>query len=48
MLVKFLEALFVIGTVGLILSHPTEFASVVTKTGSEYAYVVSNLQGRPS
>jgi hypothetical protein len=45
MLIKFLEALFIIGTVGLVLSHPNEFASVVTETGKTYAATVKGLQG---
>lgn len=45
MAMKVLEGLFLIGFVGLVLSHPDQFASVVTNLGGTYAKTVSGLQG---
>lgn len=45
MAMKILEGLFLIGFVGLVLSHPDGFASVVTNAGKTYASTVKGLQG---
>ena len=47
LVVKFIEALFVIGFAGLVLSHPGEFSSVVQDFGGSYANTVAGLQGAP-
>lgn len=44
--IRGLEVVFTIGFVGLVLTHSSEFASVVTNAGSTYAKTVSGLQGR--
>ena len=46
MTMKIVEGLFLIGFVGLILSNPTGFSSVVTGIGKTYAATVTGLQGR--
>ena len=43
---KLLSGFFLIGTVGLILTHSQEFSTLVRGIGSNYAATVRGFQGR--